>query len=324
MKRTTSSVVLLAAAAIALGSCSKQSGEAKAAADTKAAADAKASNETVFAVAVASARKGPISDYLGISGDLVAASTVDVFPDTAGKVTRLAVETGARVQKDQVLLEVDPSKPGMNFVPSAVKSPISGTIVSLPAQLGGTVAPQMAVAKISSTGSLEVRAYVAERFISKMRVGLRAELTLDAYPGRTFRATVRELSPVVDPVSRTLEVKLSIGASDAQLRSGMFAKVKVYTDERGSVVTVPVASVVRRGGESFLFVAEDGPPAADGAKALSVAKKRAVKMGILVDDRLEIVEGIEAGERVVMRGQTLLDEGSKINIVASSDATVSK
>ncbi len=313
-----------ALALLALGSCSKGASGPAGPAKAETGAKDSGASETVFAVAVSTARKGPIADYLAITGDFVAASTVDVFPDTAGKVSRLLVDVGARVQKDQALLEVDPSRPGMNFVPSAVKSPIAGTIVALPAQLGGTVAPQMAVARISSTASLEVRAYVAERFISKMRVGLRADISLDAYPGRTFRAVVRELSPVVDPVSRTLEVKLSLASGEAELRSGMFAKIKVYTDERAGVVTVPVSALVKRSGESFIFVAEDPSSASDGAKSSPVARKRAVRMGVLVDDRLEIVDGVAAGERVVVRGQTLLDEGSRVNIVASSDANVAK
>ncbi|HUW40299.1 MAG TPA: efflux RND transporter periplasmic adaptor subunit [Rectinemataceae bacterium] len=298
--------LLIAAAAasiIILGSCSK--GAAK-------AADPADPGQTAFAVATATAQKGRISDYLAESGDIIPASSVDAYPDIAGKVTRILVDLGSRVRRDQALVEVDPSRPGMSYVPSQVKSPIAGMVVSIPVEVGGTVAPGVSVARIASTDSLELRCYVAERFVSKMRLGLPAELSLEAYPGRAFRAVVRELSPVLDPVSRTLEVKLAVADAGGVLKSGMFAKVKIYTEERSGVVVVPQEAVVRRLGESFAFVVVDDPSKPGSA----IVRKRSVESGLLVDDHLEVIDGLAPGDQVVVRGQTLLDDGAKVNVVS--------
>ncbi|HTX72875.1 MAG TPA: biotin/lipoyl-binding protein, partial [Rectinemataceae bacterium] len=115
MKKMT--VAALAAVLLLLAAgCSKSPAKAAGAAKGDAGGDPAA--QTAFAVATVTAQRGQINDYLALSGDVVSASTVDVYPDVAGKVTRLLVELGARVQRDQSLVEVDPSRPGMNFVAS--------------------------------------------------------------------------------------------------------------------------------------------------------------------------------------------------------------
>jgi len=303
-------IAALAASLVILGACSK--GPAK-------SADSADPAQTAFAVATTTAQRGQISDYLAVSGDVVSASTIDLFPDVAGKVSKLLVDVGSRVGRDQGIVEVDPSRPGMTYVPSLVKSPIAGTVVSIPVEVGGTVAPSIPVARIASTNSLELRCYVAERFVSKMKVGLDADLSLEAYPGQTFHAVVRELSPVLDPVSRTLEVKLAIRDTGGALKAGMFAKVKIYTEEKSGVVVVPSGAVVQRSGEYFAFVVVDDP----AKPGTSVVQKRKVKEGLLVDDRLEVVEGLSQGDQVVLRGQTLLDDGVKVNVVSRDDQAAS-
>lgn len=289
-----------------------------------------AEQESVFAVSTTEAVQGQIKDYIEVNGDVVTKTKVDTFPDTAGKLSKLYVEVGDRVRKDQVIAEVDPSKPGMQFSASPVKAPISGTITSLPVQIGSTVSPQMPVAQISKMDDLEVRVHVAERFISKMAVGLAAEIRFEAYPSRKFTGRVREISPVVDPMSRTLELKISISNGADVLRAGMFGEVKLITEEKSKVVKIPAECLVRRFGEDFVFVVKRGgnagggettaeessADAEDGSDRVSgIAERRKVSTGIEIDQKLEIQSGLAPGEEVVYRGQTLLEEGSKVRVV---------
>ncbi len=278
-----------------------------------------AEQETVFAVSTTKAMEGQIRDYIEVNGDVVTKTKVDTFPDTAGKLSNLYVEVGDRVRKDQVIAEVDPSKPGMQFSASPVKAPISGTVTSLPVQVGSTVSPQMPVAQISKMDDLEVRVHVAERFISKMAVGLPAELQFEAYPSRNFKGQVREISPVVDPMSRTLELKVSISNGADVLKAGMFGEVKLITEEKSNVVRIPAECLVRRFGEDFVFVVKRDSAADESAGSTGtdtgIAERRKVTAGIEIDQKLEITSGLEAGEEVVYRGQTLLEEGSNVRVV---------
>jgi multidrug efflux pump subunit AcrA (membrane-fusion protein) len=268
----------------------------------------------VFAVNTSTAAEGLISDYLALSGDIVAASTVDTFPDISGsgKVTRLYVTVGQQVQRNQVIADVDPSRPGMDYLISQVKAPVSGTIVALPAQVGQTVSPSVSVARIAagnvSQGALEIKLYVAERFLSRISLKQPCEITLDAYPSEKFQGYVSELSPVVDPASRTMEITVRLENPDNKLRAGMFAKVKIIIEQKSQVVKIPESAVVDRFGEKYVFVVENG---AGGF----VVRKRVITPGINIDGVLEVEQGLSPGQEFVVRGQTLLEDGSRVNII---------
>ncbi|MDR2808697.1 MAG: efflux RND transporter periplasmic adaptor subunit [Spirochaetaceae bacterium] len=294
MKNFVVMVSSIGLSVVLLSSCSKQN-------QTSVAL---AQEAPVYAVNTTTAVRGQIQDYLLLSGDIIAGSTVDAYPEVAGKVTKLSVSIGSRVEKGAVLATVDPSRAGMNYIPSVVRSPISGTIISLPAQVGMTVSQQVALARIAGGQGLEIKANVAERFISKVAVGLGCEITLDAYPGETFAGAVIEASPTVDPASRTMEVKITIDNSSNRLKAGMFAKVKIVTEVKDSIIKIPATALIERFGEKYVFTVENNK-----------VRKRTVKQGILIDNIVEIQEGLRGGEDVVIKGQSLLEDGSQVNIV---------
>jgi RND family efflux transporter MFP subunit len=161
------------------------------------------------------------------------------------------------------------------------------------------------IAEVSRTNELEIAVFIAERFISRVQVGLQAIVRLDAFPGETFSASVTELSPVVDPLTRTLEVTLRFDESDRRVRSGMFAEVRIVTEQKEGVVKVPADVLIRRFGDSFVFVVSD-----DGT-----VQRRSVTPGIEIDNVLEIVSGLEPDERVVYQGQALLADGAAVRVV---------
>ena len=264
---------------------------------------------TVYAVNVTTAVKGQIRDYLPLSGDIVASSTVDTYSDAAGKVNKLYVSVGSRVRKDDPVAEVDPSRPGMEFVPSLVKAPVSGTVVALPAQLGMTVSQAVPLARISGGTGLEIRLYVAERFISKISLNLLCEITMEAYPGEIFRGYITEVSPTLDVSSRTMEIKVGVENPGAKLKAGMFAKVRIITERKDNIVKIPSSAIVSRFGEQFIFTIDNTDPAAP------VARKKIVVPGIIIDGVMEIQQGLAPDEEIVIRGQTLIEDGSRINII---------
>jgi multidrug efflux pump subunit AcrA (membrane-fusion protein) len=265
----------------------------------------------VFAVNTTTPAQGQIRDYLALSGDIVAGSTVDAYSEAAGKITRLYVGVGSVVRKGDPIALVDPSRPGMHYVESVARAPIGGTVVSLPAQLGMTINQQVSLAKIAGGGALEIKLYVAERFISRIKLRQPCEITLDAWPGEVFRGTVSEIAPTVDPASRTMEVRINVDNRDAKLKTGMFAKVRLITEIKDNIVKIPANALVERFGESFVFVAESDSGGGEGF----VARRRNVSPGILIDGVLEITEGLSPADEIIVRGQTLLQDGAKINII---------
>jgi RND family efflux transporter MFP subunit len=201
----------------------------------------------------------------------------------------------------------------MTYRVGVATAPITGTVVAVPAQVGMTISQAVPLARISGGASggaaLEIRLYVAERFISKMAMNLPCEITLDAWPGEIFLGSVSEVAPTVDPASRTMEIRVNVKNAGSKLKAGMFAKVRIITEQKANIVKIPSSAVVSRFGEQYVFSVDKG--GADGP----VARKKVIVPGILIDGVLEIQQGIAPDEEIVVRGQTQLEDGSRINIV---------
>jgi multidrug efflux pump subunit AcrA (membrane-fusion protein) len=265
----------------------------------------------VFAVNTITAAQGQIQDYIALSGDIVAGSTVDVYSETAGKVAEIYTAVGQWIGRGQSVAAIDPSRPGMVFRWSVATAPISGTIVALPAQIGMTVSPAVPLARISGGGGLEIKLYVAERFISKMAMNLPCLVTLDAWPGEVFQGSISEVAPTVDPTSRTMEVRVTVRNPGNKLKAGMFAKVRIITESKNNIVKIPAQAMLSRFGEQYVYLVEKDPE----NPQFNVVRKRLVKPGILIDGVLEIQDGLKPDEEIVTRGQTLLEDGVRVNII---------
>lgn len=264
--------------------------------------------ETVYAVNTYIAHPSSLDAYLEFGGDVEASSSVDILPDTAGKLSRLLVKVGDFVNRNQLVAYVDPSRPGLNYEASPVRAPISGTVTALPFPVGSTVAPTVAIGKISTANELEITINVAERFVSRIKLNQSARLVFDAYPAETFIATVVEISPVLNTASRSMTVKLRLNTRDPRVKIGMYARVKLITDEKRGVIAVPNDALVRRAGKPLVFVVNRGD---NSVAMIEVAE------GIRVDDQVEILSGLSAGDEVVVKGHTLLDAGSRVNVIST-------
>jgi len=265
----------------------------------------------VFAVNTTLTSSGQIQNYITLTGDIVAGSTVDVYSEAAGKIDQLHVSVGSRVNRGSPIATVDPSRPGMTYRHSVATAPIGGTVVALPAQVGMTISQAVPLARIAGGGALEIKLNVAERFISKMALNLPCEITLDAWPGEIFQGSVNEISPTVDLASRTMEIRVNVNNPGSKLKQGMFAKVRIITEQKNNIVKIPVSAAVSRFGEQYVFVVAKDPEKPD----ITIVKKRNIVPGITIDGIMEVQDGLAADEEIVIRGQTLLDEGSRINVI---------
>ncbi|GMO48832.1 MAG: efflux RND transporter periplasmic adaptor subunit [Termitinemataceae bacterium] len=268
-----------------------------------------------FAVSTEKLHAGNIKEYIALTGDIWSGSNVDVYSEVAGKITRVYVSVGSKVSKGTPIAAVDPSQPGMNYVQNTVRSPIAGTITVLPAEIGMQVSPQLSIAQVAGNGALEVRLKVSERFIYQIQLGLPCEIHLDAYPGESFKGKVSEVSPIVDPSSRTMDIKVNVDNQSAKLKSGMFATVKIIVADKDDAITIPFTSVLQNSETDFVYIAVSDPK----DPAFKIAKQVSVKSGIHTDDILEILEGLSENDEVIVKGHTTLTDGARLNIITSED-----
>ncbi len=271
--------------------------------------------EILYAVTAKKVSTGTLDDYLEFGGDVDSVSSVSVMPDMAGKLSAVKVSVGDNVVKNQIIAYVDASRPGYNYSESPVKAPAAGRIISLVTNIGTTVSQAMPVAKISNTEEMEIKINVPERFISRVKEGQRVELTFDAYPGEVFGAKVSEVSPVLDNSSRTMLTKVRIVQRNNQIKIGMYARVKLITETRSNSIVLSSTAIVTREGKPYVFVLNQA--ASEDEKP--TVHQQAVKLGLTIDDKTEIVDGLTAGQIVVTKGQSLLSEGSKVNVVSLTE-----
>lgn len=271
--------------------------------------------ETIYAVNADIVQAGNLDDYLEFGGDVSSVSAVDVYPDAAGKISRIRVSVGDLVKKDQIIAYVDPSRPGMNYSENPVKAPISGRVTSFPPTIGTMVSQSYSIAKISDTDELQIKVNVAERFISRIRENQTAIVSFDAYPGLEFKARVFEVSPVLDTTSRTMLAKLKVEPADSRIKAGMYARVKLITDTIEGAVVIPNDAIVYRDGKPYVFTAKS-------ESSESSVNIVSVKEGLSVDNKTEIQEGLKEGDVIIVKGQSLLSDGSKVKILSISGKEV--
>jgi RND family efflux transporter MFP subunit len=205
---------------------------------------------------------------------------------------------------------VDPSRPGEFYSQSPVVSTVSGTILQAPVNQGDTVSGQTVICVVGDLSALVVETFVPERFSTRIRPGLPAAVSFEAMPYESFAAQVDEVSPVLDPASRTLRIRLRFtpeppGRLDSRIRAGMFGTVNLVTDSRRNVPVIPRSAAINTYGTWIAFVVRED----------NTVERRSLALGLEEEAALEVVEGLAPGERVVTAGQNFLSDGDTVRIV---------
>ena len=150
-----------------------------------------------------------------------------------------------------------------------------------------------------------------ERFQTKIRAGQKAQLTIDALPGRPFSAIIQAVDPLIEPNGRSVGVRGCIDNRQQQLRPGMFARVNAVFGSRENALVIPEEAIIPQGGRTFVvkIVPGDKPE-------VKVSERVAVKVGLRLPGKVEILEGLSAGDTVVTAGhQRLQKDGTAVRVV---------
>ncbi|AYE36037.1 efflux RND transporter periplasmic adaptor subunit [Borrelia turcica IST7] len=303
---------LLCLSVLLLFSCNRSSGK-----ETQEAMTGNDANEPYkFPVIAMKARKGTLSNYIALNGDIDTKVKTDVFPDATGKITTLNVRLGTYVNKGQVIATLDPSKPGALYLKSPVKAPISGYVLAVNRKIGETVGPQTSIALIGRVDTIQIRAYVSERYILDVKPGNNAVIEIESYPGEKFKAKISEVSPVLDFKSRAAEVYLEpVGNNAKKMVIGMFAKVKIVTNHLKNVIKIPSSAFVEREGKRFVFrVNED----------TKTVQMLFPVIDFEVDNIVSVMDGINEDDLIVIEGMSPLSDGAYVNIVEIREGLTSE
>jgi len=144
---------------------------------------------------------------------------------------------------------------------------------------------------------------VAENDFPCLKTGMKVFIKVDAYPEKLFEGKVTDISPSIDPLSRTGKVKVEIDNPQYKLKPGMFARMKIIVKERKNTLVINEKSIFKENSKFFVWVVKNGK-----------VRKRYVEKGIEERGKVEILKGLEEGEEVVIEGGIGLKEGMEVEV----------
>ena len=200
---------------------------------------------------------------------------------------------------DQQVAELE--KTGKPKTDMTIEAPLSGIVLDKMVLEGGYITPGMNLYKIADLSSIWIMADIYEYEVPAVKVGQTALVTLPYYSGQSYRAIVNYISPSLDPVSRTVKVRLSMKNPGLLLKPEMFANVEIMISS-GSKLVIPREAVIDSGTRQIVYV----------EKKPGVYEMRRVTLGQRGEDYVEVLKGIKKGERVVTSGNFLIDSESQL------------
>ena len=213
---------------------------------------------------------------------------------------QVAAATAAGAQAQQVRAQIGDRN---------VRAPFSGW-VSLRNISVGTIANQgTEIATISDVGTIKLDFQVPETMLAVIRPGLPIEAVAAAYPDRPFRGTIHTIDPVVDPNTRAVTVRARLPNPDRLLRPGMMLGVNIQSATRTGL-SVPELAVIGEGESRFVYVVDES----------GKARRTAVRTGARLAGRIEILEGIRPGQRVITEGVVKVSDGMQVRLAGARNA----
>jgi Cu(I)/Ag(I) efflux system membrane fusion protein len=183
-----------------------------------------------------------------------------------------------------------------------ITAPVGGVVAELSVREGMTVMAGAPLFRINGLASVWINAEIPENFAAKMRPGNAVNVSFSALPGVSFKGKIDAILPEVNAATRTLKARIELVNPSGQLVPGMFASVDLTPTRNSEALLVPSEAVIQTGTRSVVIVAQGA------GKFISVD----VKPGAESNGQTEIMEGLEAGQKVVVSGQFLIDSEASL------------
>lgn len=185
-----------------------------------------------------------------------------------------------------------------------VKSPIDGVVSSVDIETGDMVSNTQPTITVVDMDKVYVQIDVTENIINDLNEGQEVMVNIPSASENDLVGKISNISPVADSRTQLYPIKIYIDNSKHLIKPGMFARVKINTDIREDVIAVKSEAVVEKNGKLVLYVVENDK-----------AVQREVTTGLDTGTYVEIVEGLNEGENVIIKGQNYVEDGSKVKVV---------
>jgi multidrug efflux system membrane fusion protein len=197
---------------------------------------------------------------------------------------------------------------------ASLVAPVDGVVLSRGIELGALAAAGTVGFTVADLGRVKAVFGVPDRVVERAMVGIPLRVTTDAFPGVEFPGQITAVSPSADAQSRVFNVEVTIPNADGRLKAGMIGTVEIPSATVAEIPegapTVSVAAIVKsaKPGAFAVFVA-------DGPDDKAVARSRDVSLGRIAGNRVAVSEGLKVGDRVIVSGASLLNDGERVRVI---------
>jgi membrane fusion protein (multidrug efflux system) len=206
-----------------------------------------------------------------------------------------------RSKTERILAQGNLRQARVEYERGFVRAPITGLVNLLYVDEGEFVDRGKPITELVNVDTIEINVNVPELDVRYLKVGQSAGVRVDAFPERQLLGKVDFVAYKADPATKTFQVKVLTDNGDHAIRPGMIARVAFLRRVIPDALAAPLFALVDKGGERILYVEKDG-----------VVHARSVSIGVIEGDRVQITEGLQAGDRLIVAGQTEVEEGTRV------------
>jgi len=237
----------------------------------------------------------------------------DVQYQSAQESYGLVIEGAGEEDIKSVEAQVRQAKAALDMAKYQLKktqitAPISGKVTSVTVSSGEMVSPSIPLLSIIDVSRIFVKVGISEKDISKIKEGQKVNLAIDAFPEERFQGEVVSRGVAVDQISKTLEVKIEILQPEVQIPVGVFARGDILVKTNQDALIISSSALTRKKDGIYVYVIEEG-----------IARQKEVVLGIIQDERVEILEGLSEEEEIVVLGNQELEDGVKVTVLEKEE-----
>ncbi|MFK7777267.1 MAG: efflux RND transporter periplasmic adaptor subunit [Gimesia sp.] len=231
-------------------------------------------------------------------------STTQQMEEAVANLTIAKAQT--RLEKARVeQAESDLKQSTLRLEENKILAPTDGFLAERLVDIGDLAKPDVALMKIVNLEKVRTIVHIVEKDYEDVKIGQKANITVDTFPGKIFSGHVIRKAPILDPETRTAAVYIEIPNSDFSLKPGMHARVQIVFEQGHKANVLSIASLTRRkdGPGSAVFIIVGNPP---------ITERRNIEIGINDGELVEILSGINSKDLVITLGNRLVDEGQMV------------
>ena len=187
---------------------------------------------------------------------------------------------------------------------TVIRAPFAGVVGLKSVSIGDYVEAGDPIVNLEKISTLKVDFRIPERYLRVVKVGGSVEIELDAFPGETHAGEIYAVDPRVRETDRSIAIRARLPNPEGRLRPGLFARVRLVVSRQTTAIVAPEEAIVPRGDRRFVYRVVDG-------KAVLTE----VRIGLRETGRVEIVDGLKAGDRIITAGQIKVRDGADVRVV---------